>query len=210
MSFKVPEKYRENMPDDPGGNNGVFSLAMKRGNAVPVKITVICSQDIEWEHCSIVIRGSKRLPNYRELTYVKSLFWSEDDLVVQYFPPKEYHVNNLSNCLHLFRNRLNRIATPPAEMVGILEGSKNLAKVNRLQQMIESGKGDERLVNSLVIDNNDFEEGTTWELNEKKSREYILAGHSDIFYRANVYKGSIFINEKNRLSVVIPYLLEKD
>ncbi len=52
---------------------------------------------------------------------VKSLFWSDDDCVMQLHPPKSEWVNNHSYCLHLWRPTDTAIQTPPSVMVGFKE-----------------------------------------------------------------------------------------
>lgn len=40
----------------------------------------------EWEHVSISL--PKRVPTWAELCFVKSLFWSDDETVLQFHPKK--------------------------------------------------------------------------------------------------------------------------
>lgn len=70
-----------------------------------------------WEHVSVSIR--RRIPNWLEMSFVKDLFWAEDELVVQFHPPRAEYVNNHPHCLHLWRPRDGHIRLPPADLVGI-------------------------------------------------------------------------------------------
>ncbi|MBQ6053009.1 MAG: hypothetical protein IJL30_06990 [Clostridia bacterium] len=50
------------------------------------------------------------------------MFFRDDEVVVQYHPAKSEYVNNLPNCLHLWRPRQIAMPTPPSIMVGIRKG----------------------------------------------------------------------------------------
>ncbi len=61
---------------------------------VPFESTVlmcIASDGEGWEHVSITIRGN-RCPNWKEMCFIKDLFWGEEDTVIQdtsFFLPGE-------------------------------------------------------------------------------------------------------------------------
>jgi hypothetical protein len=70
-----------------------------------------------WEHVSVSLPN--RTPNWREMCFIKDVFWDEKDVVIQYHPKKTEYVNRHENCLHLWRPVLDdRIPTPPKELVG--------------------------------------------------------------------------------------------
>ena len=60
-----------------------------------------------------------RIPTWEEMCKIKSLFWDEEDTVIQYHPAKTEYVNNHPNVLHLWRSIDQVIPTPPTELVGI-------------------------------------------------------------------------------------------
>lgn len=70
-----------------------------------------------WEHVSV--STIERCPTWDEMCKVKSLFWDDDDLVVQYHPPASEYVNNHPYTLHLWRKsgRNDFCETPPIEFV---------------------------------------------------------------------------------------------
>ena len=72
-----------------------------------------------WEHVSVSIPRANRCPNWPEMCFVKDLFWSEDEAVVQFHPPKSEYVNNHPFCLHLWRAVDGHMLLPPSIMVGI-------------------------------------------------------------------------------------------
>ena len=68
-----------------------------------------------WEHVSVSI--DHRTPNWREMCWVKDLFWNKDECVVQYHPPASKHINLHPNCLHLWRSVDAAFPMPPMIMV---------------------------------------------------------------------------------------------
>ena len=56
----------------------------------------------------------------RDLLYLLK----EDEAVIQIHPPKEEYVNNLPNCLHLWRCTCKEMVLPPSILVGIKKGMK--------------------------------------------------------------------------------------
>ena len=117
--FNVPEKYRiitGSMGSTKGyGNNGAFlvkTLKLKRS------LTVIASDELGWEHVSVSL--ADRCPTWEEMSFIKSLFWDDADLVVQLHPPTDQHINNHNYCLHLWRKADSNdfCELPPSAMVG--------------------------------------------------------------------------------------------
>ena len=70
-------------------------------------LTVCVSRDVEgdltWEHVSVTPRQKDREPTYKEMNFIKQLFWEPEDEVMHFFPPASEHVNLHKNCLHLWR-----------------------------------------------------------------------------------------------------------
>jgi hypothetical protein len=125
MTFSVPNRYRIRTghfgSDDSVGNCGAFRIPGRKLGTTP--LTVIASdslddedRDHKWEHVSVSL--PTRCPTWEEMCLVKSLFWSDEDTVVQFHPPKSEYVNNHSFCLHLWRPTGFNLPTPPAWMVG--------------------------------------------------------------------------------------------
>jgi hypothetical protein len=72
-----------------------------------------------WEHVSVSSR--RRIPNWLEMSFIKDMFWEEEDCVVQFHPPRSHWVNNMSTVLHMWRCRTKEFPTPPDILVGIKE-----------------------------------------------------------------------------------------
>lgn len=107
--FHCPEKYRIGG----SGNSGAFRCWSAK---CPRKLTVVAGGDEEgWEHVSVSLPD--RTPTWREMCFIKSLFWDPEDIVVQIHPRASEYVNAHPNCLHLWRPIGWDILQPP---VGII------------------------------------------------------------------------------------------
>lgn len=121
MAFRFPEKYRitsgprRSHPRD--GNNGSARISMLAPKGIVV-LFVHASDGLGWEHVSVSVPGRDRCPTWAEMAYVKSLFWGDEDVVVQIHPRKSEYVNHHPYCLHLWRESGKDSPTPPWWMVG--------------------------------------------------------------------------------------------
>lgn len=123
------EKFRLR-PDQDGrfgttpdrGFNGVFFLPYNA--KIRFKVIVSDGTDAEcgvpWEHVSVSARSTngagkhyERVPNWEEMCWIKSQFWSDDECVVQFHPKKENYVNFMPNVLHLWKWKDGEFPTPP-------------------------------------------------------------------------------------------------
>lgn len=119
--FKVPEQYRVTQGSifmrstAADGNNGAFAISYK-----PSKVTLFCiaSDAHGWDHVSISIMESKRCCTWEEMCFIKDLFWSKNECVLQYHPAEEDYVNIHPYCLHLWRPQGVTVPRPPKIMVG--------------------------------------------------------------------------------------------
>jgi hypothetical protein len=111
--FSVPEKYRVSKGQgfynstSADGNNGIFFL--------DGEILVVASDGFGFEHVSVSLQG--RCPSWKEMCYVKDLFWGEEDVVIQYHPAKKDYVNMHPHVLHLWRPIDEIIPLPPVCLV---------------------------------------------------------------------------------------------
>lgn len=98
----------------PDGGHGVVHHKKLSGS-------VIWSFGGEWEHVSVAPFDRKYTPNWDDMCWLKELFFRDDEVAVQFHPPKSEYVNNLGNCLHLWRlaSSTNYMPMPPSWMVGI-------------------------------------------------------------------------------------------
>ena len=103
-----------------GADYGAFSVPGPCG----AELRVIASSGnpqtgIDWEHVSVSLRN--RTPNWREMCFIKDLFWDEEESVMQLHPPKSRWVNNHQFCLHMWRPTACEIPLPPDILVGVKE-----------------------------------------------------------------------------------------
>ncbi|MFH1455044.1 MAG: hypothetical protein ABIF22_01870 [bacterium] len=115
--FHVPNKSRIRThptygSDDSIGNNGAFDLVFNG-----YEVHCIASDGMLWEHVSVTI-NRKRCPGWEIMSYVKDLFWDEEDMVIQIHPPKSEYVNQHIYCLHLWRPIGVILPLPAQIMVG--------------------------------------------------------------------------------------------
>lgn len=82
--------------------------------------TFVASWASGWEHVSVSPRRRFITPLWEDMCLVKDIFWNEDEAVIQIHPPKSEYVNNVSNCLHLWRCIDGREQPlPPSILVGL-------------------------------------------------------------------------------------------
>ena len=84
--------------------------------------TIVWSYADGWEHVSM--NNSRRVPTWDEMCIIKDMFWDSQETVVQYHPAMDNYVNNLKNCLHLWKpieKYSGKLPIPPNYMVGIKE-----------------------------------------------------------------------------------------
>ena len=92
--------------DDSAGMRGMFRLLTPGGGLVLAVSSGPDHQD--WEH--VAVSSETRTPTHDEMVFVKDLFWSEDELVVQYHLPGDVP---RPNALHLWKSTRMPIPVPP-------------------------------------------------------------------------------------------------
>jgi len=123
---KAPEQFRLKKhallgSDASYGNNGFFIIPHHR--ILNYSYNCKISDGSGWEHVSVTldssIRKVERCPTWEEMCYIKSIFWSDDECVIQYHPPKDDYVSMHPYCLHLWRPTEALMPMPDPLMVGI-------------------------------------------------------------------------------------------
>lgn len=111
--------------DSSWGNNGAFQTSSPEPGWL---LVLIASDGDDWEHVSVhaarQIGGQQRTPTWKEMNYVKDLFWDAEDVVMQLHPKRSEYVNNHPCVLHLWRPVGIEIPTPPSYMVGVLQETR--------------------------------------------------------------------------------------
>lgn len=131
--FHVPEMNRDYThprlrSDFTDGNNGAFHIESPEPGW---QLFVIASdgsraeaegapEGKDWEHVSVHAwrAGKQRTPNWREMAFLKDLFWDAEDTVVQFHPPRSEYVNMHPYTLHLWRWKGGEFPRPHPTLVG--------------------------------------------------------------------------------------------
>lgn len=113
-------RHREGrMGSETGERQGVFYI--QRVRTFFIFIASIGDAEIPWEHVSLRAKDYKgeRCPTWEEMCWAKSLFWDDEETVVQYHPPKSDYVNNHPHVLHLWKPAAIELPRPPSIAVGV-------------------------------------------------------------------------------------------
>jgi hypothetical protein len=120
-----PEQFRHihpfipYIPNDPEG--GFFRIP--HPELRDHFLSVIAWQGREWEHAAVTVHPYKIRPGrsctWEEMSFIKSLFWEDDQTVMQLHPMKSEYVNNHPHCLHLWKPANQEIPLPPSLLVGV-------------------------------------------------------------------------------------------
>lgn len=97
--------------------------------------SVIWSNGGGWEHVSVAPFKRRYTPTWSDMCDLKDIFFRDDEWVVQFHPAKSEYVNNMPNCLHLWRPISESLPTPPSILTGIKEGQSS-AEVRKAIQSV--------------------------------------------------------------------------
>lgn len=86
------------------------------------KGSVIASWGGGWDHVSVSPYKRSYTPSWDDMCKIRDIFFKDDEAVIQIHPPKDEYVNNMTNCLHLWRCTYKDMVLPPSCFVGIKEG----------------------------------------------------------------------------------------
>lgn len=100
---------------DEEGFRGVIQFPRWQGS-------IIVSWGAGWEHASVAPFRHSYTPSWDDMCWLKSLIWRDDEAVIQIHPPKAEYVNNMPNCLHLWRCTYREMILPPSCLVGVRKG----------------------------------------------------------------------------------------
>ena len=103
------------------GFNGAFIVHGPCGEYLRIIISAGAADDTVshgWQHVSVSTR--RRPPNWQEMCFVKNLCWDEEELVLQFHPPRSQYVNNHRFVLHMWKAPYD-VPLPPSILVGYKE-----------------------------------------------------------------------------------------
>ena len=98
--------------------------------------SVVCSWGGGWEHVSVCPYKHHITPSWDDMCRIKDMFWHEDECVVQYHPSKSQYVNNMPNCLHLWRPIDAEMPVPPSVMVGKADGQDIVDFLTQVKKLV--------------------------------------------------------------------------
>jgi hypothetical protein len=127
-SFEHLSKYRIRTgplgSDNSAGCQGAFEIPFKNNTII---LQIIASNGIDgefktgWEHVSLKakVKGSShwRCPTWEEMSYIKDLFWNDNETVIQFHPSKSSYINTHPAVLHLWKPFGIEIPLPPTILV---------------------------------------------------------------------------------------------
>lgn len=87
-----------------------------------VNMSFVASWGGGWDHVSVAPLKRNKLPTWEQMCKVKELFFKPNEAVIQIHPPVDEYVNNMTNCLHLWRANDKPMLLPPSFMVGFRKG----------------------------------------------------------------------------------------
>ena len=105
--------------DDNAELFGAFHIQGPTGAMLQI-VSSAAFEQFTWEHVSVSLKN--RCPTWEEMCFVKNLFWSEDEVVIQIHPAKKDYINHHPYCLHLWRSTVEKMPLPPKIMVGPSNG----------------------------------------------------------------------------------------
>lgn len=94
--------------------NGVYRIPSK--TSPRDVLNVIASDGLDWDHVSVSLRH--RCPTWAEMEQVRSIFFRDDETVMQLSVPRADHISIHAYCLHLWRPQRAEIPRPPGYLVG--------------------------------------------------------------------------------------------
>jgi len=119
--MKFPDQYRllltgTRFESSPGCAYGMFMVPSGKGRKL--RVMAADAEITRWDHVSVSIDGQPTAtPTWEEMCLVKSLFWDDEEEVMQIHPRKSEYVNHHKGCLHLWRPA-GGFPTPDSIMVG--------------------------------------------------------------------------------------------
>lgn len=107
----------------PGKKYGKFRFKAS-GNRL-IMVVADNGEESGWEHVSVSAwrhnthwkKPTPEMPTWEDMRLIKSLFWAEEECVVEFHPPESEYVNNTENVLHLWKERGKEFPRPPKILV---------------------------------------------------------------------------------------------
>ena len=98
--------------------------------------SIIVSDGAGWEHASISPMRNVT-PSWDDMCKLKDIVWYDNEEVIQIHPAKDLYVNNVGNCLHLWRCTYKDMLLPPSCLVGIRKGQTRASLEKEIKEAYE-------------------------------------------------------------------------
>lgn len=92
--------------------NGIFMIPVKG-----VRLKVLASDGLGWDHVSVSPWFKKRTPSWEEMSTIRELFFDTDEVCMQLHVAAKDHISFHDHCLHLWRPQAEPIPLPASWMV---------------------------------------------------------------------------------------------
>lgn len=102
-----------------------------------IDMSFVASWGGGWDHVSVAPLKRKITPSWETMCKVKDIFFKPEEAVIQIHPPKDEYVNNMPNCLHLWRCRYKEMVLPPSCFVGIKPGQTTEELMKEIKEAYE-------------------------------------------------------------------------
>lgn len=104
---------------EPGISKGSFAIPILLSTPPEAYLDdiyfwVTAEIEMGWEH-ACVIPISPRWPTWQEMAYIKTLFWADDEVVIQFHPVQ----NQIAGCIDLWRPIDGKFPLPPSPPSGL-------------------------------------------------------------------------------------------
>lgn len=117
------------------GEDGVKGFCRING----VDMSFVASWGGGWDHVSVSPLKRNVIPSWEIMCKVKDIFFKPEEAVIQIHPPKTEYVNNMPNCLHLWRANNKDMVLPPSFMVGLRKGQTMADVLKEADEYYEKG-----------------------------------------------------------------------
>jgi hypothetical protein len=96
--------------------NGIYLIKSKKHG----RLLIVASNSYNWDHVSVsrkLKNGIDKTPNWEAMSFVKDLFFLNNETVIQFHPEKTSYINTHPHVLHLWRSQLYEHKLPPSYLV---------------------------------------------------------------------------------------------
>lgn len=102
-----------------------------------IDMSFVASWGGGWDHVSVAPIRRNIVPDWNTMCKVKRIFFKPDETAIEIHPSEDQYVDNLSNCLHLWRCRYKEMVLPPSCFVGIRKGQTQEELIKEIKAAYE-------------------------------------------------------------------------